>query len=140
MSIQDISIKINHKIRKNRAFYSDLVVISIVFIVGVGGYLLGRQSVLGENRQSEEPEIKIHTESLEARPLSALDQTDREGESVAATEDNGQVIASKNGTKYHYPWCSGATRMKEENKLYFNSIEEARAAGYEPAGNCKGLK
>ena len=52
----------------------------------------------------------------------------------------GGVIASKNGTKYHYPWCSGAQTMKEENKIFFESIAAARAAGYLPAGNCSGLE
>ena len=54
--------------------------------------------------------------------------------------NSGVVVAAKNGTKYHYPWCSGATRMKEENKIYFESVEKAREAGYEPAANCKGLE
>jgi hypothetical protein len=30
------------------------------------------------------------------------------------------VVASKNGTKYHLPWCAGAQQMSEENKIYFS--------------------
>ena len=52
----------------------------------------------------------------------------------------GQLVASKGGTKYHFPWCSGAQRISEANKIWFNSVEEARKAGYTPASNCKGLK
>ncbi|OHA15361.1 MAG: hypothetical protein A3G52_00010 [Candidatus Taylorbacteria bacterium RIFCSPLOWO2_12_FULL_43_20] len=52
----------------------------------------------------------------------------------------GLLVGSKTSDKYHYPWCSGALRMKEENKIWFKSAEEARAAGYTPAGNCKGLE
>ncbi|MFH1608762.1 MAG: hypothetical protein ABH951_01935, partial [Patescibacteria group bacterium] len=55
------------------------------------------------------------------------------------SNDEGLLVGSKNGTKYHYPWCSGALRIKEENKVWFNSMEEARQAGYTPAANCKGL-
>ncbi|TSC62722.1 MAG: hypothetical protein G01um101448_259 [Parcubacteria group bacterium Gr01-1014_48] len=51
----------------------------------------------------------------------------------------GQYVASKKGTKYHFPWCGGAARISEENKIWFNSKEEAEKAGYTPAGNCKGL-
>lgn len=52
----------------------------------------------------------------------------------------GQVVASKNGTKYHLPTCPGAKQISDKNKITFNSAEEARAAGYSPASNCKGLK
>jgi hypothetical protein len=50
------------------------------------------------------------------------------------------VVASKNGTKYHYPWCTGAKQISEKNLIKFSSIAEARAKGYTPASNCKGLK
>jgi len=51
-----------------------------------------------------------------------------------------QVVASKNGTKYHLPTCAGAKQISDKNKVTFGSIEEARAKGYTPASNCKGLK
>ncbi len=50
------------------------------------------------------------------------------------------LVGSKNGSKYHYPWCSGAKRIKEENKIWFASAEEAKRAGYTPAVNCPGLE
>jgi hypothetical protein len=53
---------------------------------------------------------------------------------------SGSYVASKNGTKYHYPWCSGAKRIKDENKVWFNTVEQALAAGYTPAANCPGLE
>jgi methylphosphotriester-DNA--protein-cysteine methyltransferase len=53
---------------------------------------------------------------------------------------SGSYVASKNGTKYHYPWCSGAKRIKDENKVWFDTVEQARAAGYTPAANCPGLE
>lgn len=52
----------------------------------------------------------------------------------------GGVVASKKGTKYHSPWCPGASTISPENKIYFETPEAARAAGYQPAANCKGLK
>jgi hypothetical protein len=50
------------------------------------------------------------------------------------------VVGSKSGTKYHLPDCPGAKRIKPENLITFASIEEAEAAGYTPASNCKGLE
>jgi hypothetical protein len=51
----------------------------------------------------------------------------------------GKYVASKSGTKYYLPTCSGAKRIKEANKVWFASVEEAQAAGLTPASNCPGL-
>jgi hypothetical protein len=48
-------------------------------------------------------------------------------------------MASKNGTKYYLPTCGTAKRIKEENRIWFATKEEAEAAGYGPAANCPGL-
>lgn len=53
--------------------------------------------------------------------------------------EGAQYVGSKNGTKYHLPWCSGAKSINEENKVWFATKEEAEAKGYTPAGNCKGI-
>ncbi len=62
-----------------------------------------------------------------------------EDEDSNTDSETGKYVASKNGTKYYLPSCSGANRIKEENKVYFDSVEEAQAAGLEPAANCPGL-
>jgi hypothetical protein len=51
----------------------------------------------------------------------------------------GKYVASKTGKKYYLPSCSGAMRIKETNKVWFASVEDARAAGLTPAANCPGL-
>lgn len=56
-----------------------------------------------------------------------------------ATDSRGVYVGSKNGTKYHLPWCSGAKNIKEENKIWFGSKEDAASKGYSPASNCKGI-
>ena len=50
-----------------------------------------------------------------------------------------RVVASKAaGSKlYHHPWCSGAQRIKETNKLWFPTEANAISAGYTLAGNCQ---
>lgn len=52
---------------------------------------------------------------------------------------SGTYVASKNGTKYYLPSCGSSKRIKEENKVWFKTKEEAEAAGYGPAANCPGL-
>lgn len=59
------------------------------------------------------------------------------GTTIAPTE--GMYVASKSGTKYYLPSCSGAKRIKEANRIWFATKEEAEAAGLTPAVNCPGL-
>jgi bifunctional ADP-heptose synthase (sugar kinase/adenylyltransferase) len=49
----------------------------------------------------------------------------------------GGVVVSKNGTKYHFPWCAGAGQIKEENKVWYTTEQDAISAGYTKAGNCQ---
>ena len=49
------------------------------------------------------------------------------------------IFASKSGSKFYFSWCSGGNRIKNENKIYFKSVEEAQNRGYEIAKNCPGI-
>jgi hypothetical protein len=57
---------------------------------------------------------------------------------VPATQAH-TYVASKTGKKYYLPTCAGAKRIKEENKIWFATREQAAAAGYSPAAKCKGI-
>lgn len=46
-------------------------------------------------------------------------------------------FASKNGTTYTFSWCQGATMIKEANRIYFSSEEEAQASGRKMSLLCK---
>lgn len=59
-----------------------------------------------------------------------------EMEKSAPVLDN-RIFASKNGTKYYYPWCGGGKNIKTENKIYFTTAEKAELAGYTRASNCQ---
>jgi hypothetical protein len=106
---------------------NDLIIAVVIVLVALIGFGLGRLSKIKENKTPLTVENAQNNANIQTLP--ALD---------AAVGEI--VVASKNGTKYHYLWCSGATAIKEENKIQFNSTEEARKAGYQPASNCKGLK
>ncbi len=99
----------------------DLILVLVIILVALISFGLGRLSKIGESR------VPITIENLPAAVNESV-PTDK------------IFVASKNGTKYHYPWCSGAQSIKEENKIWFSTAEEAKKAGYEPASNCKGLK
>ena len=48
----------------------------------------------------------------------------------------GNFLASINGKAYYPKDCAAANRIKEENRIWFNTKEEAEAQGYKPAQNC----
>jgi hypothetical protein len=58
---------------------------------------------------------------------------------AAALPAVGEVIASKTGTVYYLPTCSGVSRIKPENRVTYASASAAQAKGLAPAKNCKGL-
>lgn len=93
----------------------------IIVLVGTASFGLGRLSALETKKEPVTIKYPYDTNTSDL-------------EAVA-----GQIIASKTGTKYHFPWCSGAKAISEKNRIIFASKEEAEKAGYAPAGNCKGL-
>ena len=111
---------------------------AVICLVGVGAFFLGRLSadissqgglrIVGEDTGA--------SASLAERNASTPHSSTEVGEGAIA----GGVVASKAGSKYHFPWCAGAQAIKESNKIWFESTEEARKEGYTKASNCKGLE
>jgi hypothetical protein len=134
----NFSEKIKHFkefVTKDRIFMPILIV-----LVGTASFGLGRLSAYekGQDRPIEiiGPEATVPKNETAAAANAVVPQ--KQGNT--ASQQDGKVVGSKNGTKYHFPWCSGAQRIAEANKVWFDSIEAAKAAGYTPAANCKGLQ
>lgn len=51
----------------------------------------------------------------------------------------GEVVASRSGRAYYFPWCGGVSNISPAKLLWFKDEQAARQAGYAPAKNCKGL-
>lgn len=56
----------------------------------------------------------------------------------ATNEKKGscEFVGSKNSNKYHKKTCSWATRIKESNRVCFESVQDAKSKNYIPAGCC----
>lgn len=52
-------------------------------------------------------------------------------------EKEVQYIGNSNTKKFHYPSCRSVKDIKDSNKVYFYSRDEAINAGYSPCGICK---
>ena len=122
MSINHIISKIKHfraNIEENRVFMSLLII-----FVAFASFGLGRLSLLEENHQG----IKVINNNVEESTQTKIVNS--------SVENTGQIVASKNGTKYYFPNCSGVSRINKENIITFVSKEEAESAGYTLASGC----
>jgi len=131
--------EIVRKGQKRAIFSRDMTLVGFIMILIVLlAFGIGRLSTLRRDASS----IKIEYPDTNALQGTSLGETSPQvrGTSTINTKNSTVVVASKSGTKYHFPWCSGAKRIIPSNKITFSSPKEARAAGYAPAANCKGLE
>jgi hypothetical protein len=171
MSIQDVTKKINPVVNFWRKVYSwvktywkrwvgphlsllhsnlnpreDIFIVSVIILVGLAGFGLGKISVLEKSRGTVDiqkaswviPTATTTTSSVQVADKVAVPVS---ASAMVATEKAlGFLVSSKGGKKYHFPWCAGASQIAEKNKVWFDSYEEAQRAGYTAATNCLGLK
>ncbi|TSC68096.1 MAG: hypothetical protein G01um101466_553 [Parcubacteria group bacterium Gr01-1014_66] len=109
-------------------------------MVGMIGFGLGRLSAIWPKpfpvRIEEDATGEFNERNMAS--VGGAEETDSSNKDNRLPVLQG-FVASKNGTSYHYPWCPGAKKIKEENKIVFATREEAEKRGYKPAGNCPGL-
>lgn len=116
----------------------DVVLVLILLLATTAAFMLGY--LAGKEAGGGKEGIWIENMAeAKAGPAAAAAAPVQKTAPAPAVAEEAAYVASKNGTKYHLPWCSGALRIKEENKVWFASKAEAEAAGYEPAANCKGI-
>lgn len=126
--------RINHA----RDLPKDIFILLIITLVAIGAFLLGRISA-GESARTQELRITGANHGAQAIQRTSSESPTTGAPTVSLTQAKGQYVGSISGTTYHLPWCSGAKRIREENKIWFASKEEAAAKGYKPAANCKGI-
>lgn len=95
--------------------------IVVVFLLAVVSFGLGRLSALEEVR----PPVSIGQAEASPKPEALF--------------IGGLVVASRSGSVYYFPWCSGAQKIAPTNQRWFEGEAQARQAGYSPAKGCKGL-
>jgi Tfp pilus assembly protein PilN len=100
-----------------------ILIALVVCCVGVSAFALGWVA------RGQSQTTTVQTRNID---LSALSGQQAGGSAL--------YVGSRNSDHYHYRWCAGADRISADNKIYFNSPEQAQKEGYEPAGNCPGLE
>ena len=109
----------------------------LIFLVLCFGLISFISFNLGKINALEKSPIKVGESGNLKADIYSSAQGGRKNQTETKKLDT-RVVVSKTSTskKYHYSWCASASKIKEENKLWFNSDKEAEAAGYTLAGNC----
>lgn len=102
-------------------FIEDWGLFAVILVATLGSFGLGRLSALIEAK----PVVSVALAASQKAPGSLV--------------EGGLIVASRSGSVYYYPWCSGALKIAPSSQRWFQSEAAARAAGYAPAKNCKGL-
>jgi hypothetical protein len=106
----------------------DILVVFIVILVGLGSFELGR---LSKTSNSSGLKIEYLGESQNQGEIQA-------GNVIQAFNNNSEnnFFASSKGSKYYSLGCSGGKTIKQENRIYFATGEEAEQAGYALSTSC----
>jgi hypothetical protein len=107
----------------------DIMVVLIVILVGLGSFQLGRLSKV-EPKEGLKIDYKGQIINNEANTLSAIKDLQKETNSV------NNFFASKKGKKYYSLGCSAGKTIKQENRIYFQTGEEAEKLGYTISSSC----
>lgn len=115
----------------------DILIVMIVILVGLGSFELGRLSKTGSNAgiKIEYPNEDTFQEANVISSVgysSLLQNTKTEKNSTGKT-----FFASNRGSKYYSIGCSAGKTIKQENRIYFATKEEAERAGYELSSSCR---
>jgi uncharacterized protein YpmB len=117
-----------------------LLIISAI-LIGGSAYFIGKI----QNSESQSNAIQIVYPDAIAVTKNIIntpnqDQVEASINSVIETKSQiGKIIASKNGKRYYYESCTGVNRIKPENRIYFDTKEQAEAKGLTLASGCKAL-
>jgi spore maturation protein SpmB len=117
---------------------NDAIFMAILLVlVAVVSFGLGRESVRTE---TSIPVLLSAGSSSTQTTGVYIDAVSSTTPVILENEKAVQVVGSRSGTKYHLPTCPGTAQIKDENKIVFETIVAAKAAGYSPAANCPGLQ
>jgi|694.fasta_scaffold01520_23 hypothetical protein len=118
-----------------------LLIISAI-LIGGSAYLIGNINALESNLS----EIQVvYPDSIAIKSDTKIEEIKSNKDIIIPTDNKtstistGKIIASKNGKRYYYQNCAGINRIKLENRIYFETKEQAELKGLTLASGCKEL-
>lgn len=115
-----------------------LLLIMSAILIGGSAYLIGNMNALESNLS----EIQVvYPDAIAIKSDTKVEEIKSNEVSSANNQKTnlatGNIVASKNGKRYYYPNCGGINRIKPENRIYFETKEQAEAKGLTLASGCK---
>ena len=149
-SIQEMYDTIKYILKDDGFYYGSIIVLVSIISFGLGRWSMvdsifdviphkitvsqsaSLGAIVGKNASTTASDAqKVPLEQLKTTVVPLLP--------APVTSENALYVGSKSGEKYHLLTCPGAKQIKDENKIYFASKEDAMRNGYTPASNCKGI-
>jgi predicted nucleic acid binding AN1-type Zn finger protein len=114
----------------------DVLIVIIIILVGLGSFELGRLSK--NDIGSPKMEYKDPNSAQDANITdSAVNGLPQDKSSTIINSSGKNFFASSKGKKYYTINCSAGKTIKQENRVYFTTGEEAEKAGYTLSSECK---
>ncbi|PIR69134.1 hypothetical protein COX93_03080 [Candidatus Nomurabacteria bacterium CG_4_10_14_0_2_um_filter_30_12] len=116
----------------------DILIISIIILVGLGSFELGRLS-----KEQTTKGLKIEYTGQEANVIGSIDQNLTDIGQISNSlikpkiSTSGNFFGSSRGSKYYSLACSSGKTIKQENRIYFATSGDAEKAGYELSSSCR---
>ncbi len=131
-----IIANIKHFIKRTKHFLAreDVFMSLLVIVVAVSSFFLGVRSI---SPQEQKPVFTFS--DIDEQTKKALSENENNGNLNLHEQASGKgtaIFGSKNGRKYYFSWCSGASRVKLENRVYYASEQEAQQSGRSIAAGC----
>lgn len=155
MNIPDLQAKIKAWLRTDTGNFS--IIIAILVVSNIASFYLGQHSLQTVDLENLTPSSYINTNdysladpelpkqgSLAAAIIATTPTSSQNAPESAFTTTNEpdsapRYVASKRGRVYYFTWCAGAKSIVDENRVYFTTAVDARAAGLKPSTACSGL-
>lgn len=119
----------------------DILIVVIVILVGLGSFELGRLS-----KETNSSGLKIEYpgqgSNQSSNVISALEYSNiLQNDKISTTRNSNPAgktfFASNRGSKYYSISCSAGKTIKQENRVWFTTGEEAERAGYTLSSSCQ---
>lgn len=116
----------------------NVLIVIIIILVGSSSFEIGR---LSKANSSSGIKIEYPTQNQEVNPISEVESINNIAQNSVQKITKNKVsetfFASNRGHKYYPSGCSAGKSLKQENRIYFATREEAEKAGYELSSSCR---
>ena len=133
--------------KKMKKIFGILILIALIGIVSISGCTSSDNNSSSYNSDSingstpvknttSSPATSSVASNSASSSSSSGSSSSKSSSSSSSSDTSGYFVGSVNSDVYHYSSCSAAKRIKSGNLITFNSVQQAKNAGYRPCKIC----